>query len=108
MSRVLSFTVQRTQLRLLSFCTRFCLQIDRASAGHCKLTSAEKQEETEEPDDFGYTQSKSPVILLMFWSSPLSLSLLLPFFLPFRRFLIFEDGPSVRESNRTDAALAPC
>jgi hypothetical protein len=32
----------------------------------------------------------------------------LTLFLPFRRFLIFEDGLSVRESNRTDAALAPC
>ena len=34
-------------------------KIDRASAGFCKLTATEKAGDPDEPDDFGYTQSKS-------------------------------------------------
>lgn len=33
-------------------------KIERASAGNVKLNSAEKSSDPEQPDDFGYTQSK--------------------------------------------------
>ncbi len=42
------------------------IQIDRASAGCTKLSSAEKATDTEEADEFGYTTSKS--VLLPFFS----------------------------------------
>ena len=41
------------------------IQIDRASAGCTKLSSAEKATDTEEADEFGYTTSKS--VLLPFF-----------------------------------------
>lgn len=38
-------------------------EIDRASAGFVRLTAKERAVETEEPDEFGYTQSKLNSIL---------------------------------------------
>lgn len=39
-------------------------QIERASAGNTKLTAAEKASDPDQPDEFGYTQSKCHVILI--------------------------------------------
>lgn len=39
------------------------LKIERASAGNVKLNSSERSSDPEQPDDFGYTQSK----LVFFW-----------------------------------------
>ncbi|KZS10937.1 putative Inactivation-no-after-potential D protein [Daphnia magna] len=39
-------------------------EIERASAGNTKLTAAEKASDPDQPDEFGYTQSKCHVILI--------------------------------------------
>jgi hypothetical protein len=39
-------------------CFSDLVQIERASAGNMKLTSSERASDPDQPDDFGYTQSK--------------------------------------------------
>lgn len=43
---------------------QFKPQIDRASAGNCKLNNQEKSRDKETPDEFGYTMGEFATILL--------------------------------------------